>query len=207
MGDSIFISTAAAENSLPYVSQTRIATSLSGSSGTVYGFTGEEYDAATGLVYLRARYYNPYLNQFQSRDPFPGDTTLPASQNGYSYVHNNPVNYTDPSGLCAEVGDEACWALAEHLWLNGHGSLRELGVMDYRDLDLLRTYASCASDSVFTGTHPVVKARAYGMISELARQGHLISDNPADVVSQGYRTPEAAHRFSTSYHLFYGFID
>ena len=70
----------------------------SGSSGTVYGYTGEQHDAATGLVYLRARYYNPNLKVFMSRDPFPGWPTLPASQHGYSYVHNNPVNLTDPSG-------------------------------------------------------------------------------------------------------------
>jgi RHS repeat-associated protein len=70
----------------------------SGDSGTVYGYTGEQHDAATGLVYLRARYYNPNLKVFMSRDPFPGWQTVPASQHGYSYVHNNPVNLTDPSG-------------------------------------------------------------------------------------------------------------
>jgi RHS repeat-associated protein len=69
-----------------------------GPSGTTYGFTGEQHDAATALVYLRARYYNPNLKVFMSRDPFPGWQTLPASQHGYSYVHNNPVNLTDPSG-------------------------------------------------------------------------------------------------------------
>jgi RHS repeat-associated protein len=58
-----------------------------GSSGTTYGFTGEQYDAATGLVYLRARYYNPSLKLFLSRDPFPGYATLSISQNGYAYVH------------------------------------------------------------------------------------------------------------------------
>jgi RHS repeat-associated protein len=72
--------------------------SQTGSSGTTYSFTGEQYDAATGLVYLRARYYNPSLKLFLSRDPFPGYATLSISQNGYAYVHANPINLTDPSG-------------------------------------------------------------------------------------------------------------
>ena len=40
-----------------------------GPSGTVYGYTGEQMDGATGLTYLRARYYNPSINQFQTKDP------------------------------------------------------------------------------------------------------------------------------------------
>ncbi|MCA9932403.1 MAG: RHS repeat-associated core domain-containing protein [Ardenticatenaceae bacterium] len=79
-----------------------------GSSGTTYGYTGEQEDAATGLVYLRARYYNPSLKVFMSRDPFPGIPTMPATQHGYSYAHNNPINLTDPSG---EVVAEGALAL------------------------------------------------------------------------------------------------
>ena len=71
-----------------------------GSSGTVYGFTGEQEDSATGLLYLRARYYNSDLYIFMSRDPVAGYAHRPASQNGYNYANNNPINHTDPAGLC-----------------------------------------------------------------------------------------------------------
>jgi RHS repeat-associated protein len=63
-----------------------------------FGYAGEQFDAETGFVYLRARMYDPATGRFLSRDPFPGFATSPASQNPYSYAHNNPVNYTDPSG-------------------------------------------------------------------------------------------------------------
>ncbi len=71
-----------------------------GNSGTTYAFTGEQFDDSTGLLYLRARYYNPGLKLFISRDPFPGWLGLPASQHGYTYAQNNPVNLTDPTGNC-----------------------------------------------------------------------------------------------------------
>ncbi len=38
--------------------------SQSGSATSVFGYTGEQWDAATGLEYLRARYYSSYLNQW-----------------------------------------------------------------------------------------------------------------------------------------------
>jgi len=75
-----------------------------GASGTVYGYTGEQYDSATSLVYLRARYYNPNLKVFMSRDPWGGISTQPATQYPYSYVGNNPVNRTDPGGQCFFAG-------------------------------------------------------------------------------------------------------
>jgi RHS repeat-associated protein len=70
---------------------------LRGSSGSVanqFDFTGEQADhyANRGLVYLRARFYDPALGRFLSRDRLP-------AENRYAYVTNNPVNYIDPSGL------------------------------------------------------------------------------------------------------------
>jgi len=64
-----------------------------------FGYTGEMFDDATGLLYLRARYYDPVLGRFISPDPFLGRMEEPVTQNRYIYVHNNPLLYTDPSGL------------------------------------------------------------------------------------------------------------
>ena len=64
-------------------------------SGCAYRFTGRYLDAETGLYYYRARYYSPDLGRFLNPDPSGyGD-----GMNLYAYVGNDPVNYTDPSGL------------------------------------------------------------------------------------------------------------
>lgn len=64
-----------------------------------YGFAGERYDPESGLIYLRARYYDPALGRLMSIDPLPGTILNPQTQNGYTYANNNPVNLADPLGL------------------------------------------------------------------------------------------------------------
>ena len=66
-------------------------------TGQSFAYNGEARDD-TGLDYLRARYYDSQGGTFLTEDSYPGEDTDPLSQNRYSYVQNNPVNYTDPSG-------------------------------------------------------------------------------------------------------------
>ena len=66
-------------------------------------YTGEQNDIDTGLIYLRARWYDPATGRFTSRDPFRGIAGLPQSQHPYAYAHNNPINLTDPSGEFIET--------------------------------------------------------------------------------------------------------
>jgi len=60
-----------------------------------YAFTGREYDAAVDLIFYRARYYDPLIGRFLTRDP----AGMGNAANLYAYVGNNPVNHVDPSGL------------------------------------------------------------------------------------------------------------
>ena len=63
-------------------------------------FTGQMRDAETGLYYLRARYYSPAQGRFTGADPENAGARMgdPQSWNGYAYVGNDPLNYTDPTG-------------------------------------------------------------------------------------------------------------
>jgi RHS repeat-associated protein len=57
-------------------------------------YTGREYDRGLKLYYNRARYYDPKLARFISRDPID----IADDVNLYAYVGNNSVMYTDPHG-------------------------------------------------------------------------------------------------------------
>ncbi len=74
------------------------ATTTSGSSTNSFQYTGRENDG-TGLYYYRARYYNTQIGRFISEDPltFAGDGV-----NFYAYVSDDPVDQTDPLGLCSK---------------------------------------------------------------------------------------------------------
>ncbi|RMX07091.1 RHS repeat-associated core domain-containing protein, partial [Vandammella animalimorsus] len=61
-------------------------------------YTGERYDADTGLIYLRARDYDPSIGRFISMDEHPGDQRIPLTLNKYLYANADPVNFIDPSG-------------------------------------------------------------------------------------------------------------
>jgi len=51
-----------------------------------------------GLMDYRARFYDPYITHFTQPDNIVANPLSPQSMNRYTYVQNNPINYTDPSG-------------------------------------------------------------------------------------------------------------
>ena len=75
-------------------------TALYGDANTSrHGFTGHEHLPEVGLIHMNGRVYDPVLGRFLSADPqiqFPDNIQ---SYNRYSYVMNNPLVFTDPSGF------------------------------------------------------------------------------------------------------------
>jgi RHS repeat-associated protein len=69
-----------------------------GSTPIEHRFAGQQQDPATGLYYMRARYFDPEIARFISRDPWLGDVARPATLHPYQYALNNPVNAVDPTG-------------------------------------------------------------------------------------------------------------
>ncbi|WP_405116038.1 RHS repeat-associated core domain-containing protein [Paenibacillus sp. FSL K6-1217] len=78
-----------------------------------FKYTGEIYDEETGYYYLRARYYDPSIGRFLNEDTYEGQIDNPLSMNFYTYVENNPLNFTDPSGHYKKSDDPALRALVK----------------------------------------------------------------------------------------------
>ncbi len=60
-----------------------------------FGYTGQYTDDESGMLYLRARYYDPTTQQFISRD---SASASGGSEQPYTYAGGNPVNFVDPTG-------------------------------------------------------------------------------------------------------------
>ena len=63
---------------------------------TPRGFTGHEHVDEMGIIHMNGRIYDALLGRFLQADPFVEDAT---TLNRYTYVHNNPLSLTDPSGF------------------------------------------------------------------------------------------------------------
>jgi RHS repeat-associated protein len=71
------------------------------------GYAGQLVDGS-GLLYMRARWYDPVTGRFVTPDPALGDVSTPAALGRFSYANANPVRYSDPTGYCVPF----CLALA-----------------------------------------------------------------------------------------------
>jgi len=66
------------------------------------GFTGHEMLDNVGLIHMNGRIYDQRLQRFVQADPYIQNPGYSQSYNRYSYVMNNPLNRTDPSGYQCE---------------------------------------------------------------------------------------------------------
>jgi len=65
---------------------------------TTREFTGHESVQGMDIIHMNGRIYDPTLGRFLQADPFIQAPKNSQNYNRYSYVLNNPLSYTDPSG-------------------------------------------------------------------------------------------------------------
>ncbi len=135
----------------------------SGSSLTRYGFTGREHDDLTGLMYYRARWYDPQQGRFISEDPIGfagGDANL------YGYVWQSPLGRTDPMGLDGWGNDSADW-------------------LDSR-IEAMRGYLGSNPDAVYFNTGVNYATNIYHGVANLFRVGSGLGHAVYDECDNGY---------------------
>ncbi|SFD18183.1 RHS repeat-associated core domain-containing protein [Pseudoalteromonas denitrificans] len=72
---------------------------------TKKGFTNHEHLPDVGLIHMNGRGYDPLLGRFLSVDPFIQSPTNTQSVNPYTYIFNNPLSGTDPTGYKSKDND------------------------------------------------------------------------------------------------------
>ena len=78
-----------------------------------YGFTGQQWDASSGLLHFKFRYLDPHSGRWLSPDPLFALSTpsnlarVGQSTTAYAYVAGRFINNADPSGLSASSPFEA----------------------------------------------------------------------------------------------------
>jgi RHS repeat-associated protein len=76
-----------------------------GTSANRFTFTGHEFDFETGLIYAKARFYDPDIGRFLTQDSFLGASDRPPSLHRYFYSFSNPLRFYDPDGFAPRTAE------------------------------------------------------------------------------------------------------
>lgn len=82
------------------------------------GYTGHEHLDNFGLINMNGRMYDPALGRFLSPDPLLQNPSSTQGHNRYSYVFNNPLIYTDPTGYNGQKDKPAGWDAPWEVYTN-----------------------------------------------------------------------------------------
>ena len=161
------------------------------------GYTGHVMDAASGLTYMQARYYDPSIGAFLSVDPVTAYSNPVGAFNRYRYADGNPYRFTDPDGRQTagtdyledlsrrqEMYDE--WREARRQEMNNKSDRLGGGANSSNTL----TYRSQASTSQLLRTWSLRRASRLG--------GWVIQYVQIDVI-----TTNAAGKIVTSHHEYW----
>lgn len=140
------------------------------------GFNGQYTDPETGLIYLRARYYDPQNGQFLTVDPAVSITGQP-----YAYAGNNPVTNMDPLGL---------WGWADTWDVVG------LASVGLAIVALTATGVGAASDFVTAGAEAAMGADLAASMTAEAGAGAAEASEIADAASVAARAARIAQAAS-----------
>ncbi len=143
--------------------------------GQHWTFTGRFLDDESGLLYYRARFYDPRLGRFIHRDPL-GYLSGPSL---YQYALNTPTNYIDPAGTTSvSVGGVGEFAAAI-----AHVTEIVANLMKLVKLVTLEKICDCGTTTVTLTMTVHVEAGAGGLMFPLIELGEIGDDAASDLAA------------------------
>ncbi|MDQ7050757.1 MAG: RHS repeat-associated core domain-containing protein [Enterobacterales bacterium] len=144
---------------------------------TSRAYTGHESADEVGVIHMNGRIYDPELGRFMQADPQIDGVTDSQGYNRYTYVRNNPLAYTDPTGFRRSGGLK-----------NWQRFFRFITFNNNKDVATLRTIAG----AIWCG--PAAPACAAAIAGAVSTAGTVAGGGN---LTQGLRT--GARTFATSY--------
>jgi RHS repeat-associated protein len=149
-----------------------------------YSYMDDPTTSATegfGLMFYNARWYDPYLNHFTQPDTIIPDPGNPQSYDRYSYVLNNPVRFSDPTGHRCAPEDECG---------TPHGDRSPVPLLIFR-ADPGQHWTDAEKDTLNASAQAVASALAREINREnwmLWKSGDIDSYSPVSSTSAFYKT-------------------
>jgi len=147
------------------------------------GFTGHEHIDEAGLIHMNGRVYDPRLGRFLSADPFVKTTESLQSFNRYTYVSNNPLNATDPSGYVEESALNSYNAYLEFIFNNPGNT----GITNFNQFQIYQTNLALIAAFDFGGGEGAVSWKGQDVVGASGNSNVKLS-KVSDVDKDGIGT-------------------
>ena len=149
-----------------------------------FKYNGKEFDEETGNYFYGARYYDPRLSIFISVDPLAEQAP---DWTPYRYGFNNPIRYTDPTGMYEEDNDY--WIVYQ----GKSGNTQVIYDEEIKTREQAETKYNNISDFFKSGTLTGIDDNNIEYTYKLNEGGTVTDVNTSSIIEKGFITPRGTY--------------
>jgi RHS repeat-associated protein len=151
-----------------------------GASANKFTYTGHEKDGETGLIYAKARFYDPDTGRFLSQDTYVGTVDDPPSLHRYFYALENPTRLIDLDGRQAILADDEYF---RKQWLDSRSPEERHEELESEAIGLSNA-AARSLGSIWASTKNAGRV-LYGIWEDTSKLIHYWSRGRGDIILEG----------------------